>query len=114
MVAGFLVARLRTDDCPFFYQTWCRRQLRVVRANLVAFNDVTKKAMATIDLKKALLVEDDQESRNNVLSPASGMTTRSSRYADEYDGLYGVERWCVFTLVHLPADAEATWLGSTF
>lgn len=54
---------------------------------MVAFNDVTKKATATIDLKKAIAVEDDQEARNNAQSPGG-----TSRYADEYDGLYGVER----------------------
>lgn len=51
---------------------------------------MTKKATATIDLKKAIAVEDDQEARTNVRSPASA--ARASRYADEYDGLYGVER----------------------
>lgn len=61
--------------------------MRVIGANLVAFNDVTKKATATIDLKKAIAVEDDQDARMNPRSPAS-----ASRYADEYDGLYGVER----------------------
>ena len=44
---------------------------------MVAFNDVTKKATATIDLKKAIAVEDYESSRLN---------------SEEYDGLYGVER----------------------
>jgi len=52
----------------------------------VAFNDVTKRATATIDLKKAISVEDDQ-ARNNAMSPASQTT---SRFDD--DGLFGVER----------------------
>jgi hypothetical protein len=65
--------------------------LRVIGANLVAFNDVTRKATATIDLKKAIAVEDDQDTRTHPLSPASGNTARS-RHADEYEGLYGVER----------------------
>ncbi|KAF5386200.1 hypothetical protein D9615_002280 [Tricholomella constricta] len=65
-------------DCS----TWRRRQLRVIGANLVAFNHVTKKATATIDLKRAIAVEDDQGARRNVLSPGSG--ARSSQY-DEYD-----------------------------
>lgn len=52
---------------------------------------MTKKAITTIDLKKAVAVEDDQEPRNNVLSPASHKTSRS-RYDDEFDGPYGVER----------------------
>lgn len=55
----------------------------------MAFNDVTKKATATINLKKAIAVEDGQESRNNILSPASNMSARSDQYDD---GLYGVER----------------------
>jgi hypothetical protein len=42
----------------------------------VAFNDVTKKATATIDLKKATAVEDDQQRKTS----------------DDYEGLYGVER----------------------
>lgn len=66
-------------DCS----TWRRRQLRVIGANMVAFNDVTKKATATIDLKKAIAVEDDQEASS---------TTRSNRLVDEYDGLYGMGR----------------------
>ena len=51
----------------------------------MAFNDVTKKATATIDLKKAIAVEDDQQGRG----PSS---SRSTRYGDEYDVLCGVER----------------------
>ncbi|KAJ6497737.1 hypothetical protein C8R45DRAFT_1211571 [Mycena sanguinolenta] len=91
-------------DCS----TWRRRQLRVIGANLVAFNDVTKKATATIDLKKAVAVEDNQESRGT-MSPASGMTGRSSRY-DEYDTLYGVER--SFRLV-FPNDQEIMFFADT-
>ncbi|KAJ7496992.1 hypothetical protein FB451DRAFT_1120099 [Mycena latifolia] len=91
-------------DCS----TWRRRQLRVIGASLVAFNDVTKKATATIDLKKAVAVEDDQEARG-AMSPASGMTARSSRY-DEYDGLYGVER--SFRLV-FSNDQEIVFFADT-
>ena len=68
---------------------------------------MTKKATATIDLKKAVAVEDDQEARNNAQSPASG-TTR--RYADEYDGLYGVER--SFRLI-FPQDQEIVFFADT-
>ncbi|KAF9039525.1 hypothetical protein BDZ89DRAFT_1060966 [Hymenopellis radicata] len=71
--------------------TWRRRQLRVIGSNLVAFNDVTKKATATISLKKAITVEDDKAVRDAAMSPASASTSRS-RYADDYDGMYGVER----------------------
>ncbi|KAF7375860.1 PH domain-containing protein [Mycena sanguinolenta] len=91
-------------DCS----SWRRRQLRVIGANLVAFNDVTKKATATIDLKKAVAVEDNQEARG-AMSPASGMTGRSSRY-DEYDALYGVER--SFRLV-FPNDQEIMFFADT-
>ncbi|KAG9126660.1 Bud site selection protein bud4 [Ceratobasidium sp. 392] len=41
--------------------SWRRRQLRVIGSNLVAYNDVTGRAIATIDLKRALAVEDDQQ-----------------------------------------------------
>ncbi|KAJ7729509.1 hypothetical protein DFH07DRAFT_781904 [Mycena maculata] len=91
-------------DCS----TWRRRQLRVIGANLVAFNDVTKKATATIDLKKAVTVEDDQEARG-ATSPASATTARSSRY-DEYDGLYGVER--SFRLI-FPNEQEIVFFADT-
>lgn len=82
--------------------SWRRRHLRVIGANLVAFNDVTKRATATIDLKKAVAVEDDQEARD-ALSPASGSTARTSRYMDEYECPYGVER--SFRLI-FPANEE--------
>ncbi|GLB37394.1 putative pleckstrin homology domain [Lyophyllum shimeji] len=90
-------------DCS----TWRRRQLRVIGGNLVAFNDVTKKATATINLKKAIAVEDLQEVRQNALGPDSRM--RSSRY-DEYEGLYGVER--SFCLV-FPQDQEILFFADT-
>lgn len=76
-------------------QTWRRRQLRVIGSNLVAFNDVTKRATATIDLKKAVAVEDDQ---------ATGPQS------DEYDGLYGVER--SFRLV-FPSNQEILFFADT-
>lgn len=72
-------------------QSWRRRHLRIIGASLVAYNDVTKRAITTIDLKKAIAVEDDQETRSAILSPASAATA-SRRYIDEYDGSYGVER----------------------
>ncbi|KAJ7647621.1 hypothetical protein FB45DRAFT_975262 [Roridomyces roridus] len=90
-------------DCS----TWRRRQLRVIGASLVAFNDVTKKATATIDLKKAIAVEDDQDARG-AMSPASAKTSRSTR--DDYDGVYGVER--SFRLV-FPNDQEIAFFADT-
>ncbi|KAF5322477.1 hypothetical protein D9619_001548 [Psilocybe cf. subviscida] len=83
-------------DCS----TWRRRPFRVIGSNLVAFNDVTKRAAATIDLKQAISVEDDQEPRRGALSPASGHRTR---YGDEYDGLSGVKN--SFRIV-FPDDQE--------
>ena len=80
----------------------------MIGANLVAFNDVTKKATATIDLKKAVAVEDDQEARNNIaLSPS---TTRSSRFVDEYDGLYGMGK--SFRLI-FPREQEIVFFADT-
>ncbi|KAF8690172.1 hypothetical protein AX14_003104 [Amanita brunnescens Koide BX004] len=72
-------------DCSM----WRRRRFRVVGANLVAFNDVTKKATATINLKQAIAIEDDQQGRGTSMSPAS---SRTGRYGDEYDAVFGVER----------------------
>lgn len=57
----------------------------------MAFNDVTKRATATIELKEALGVEDDQEVKM-MMSPASGMSRATGRQVDDYDGLTGVER----------------------
>lgn len=71
-------------------QTWRRRQFRVIGANLVAFNDVTKRATVTIDLRKAIAVEDISDPRERVLSPSSAQTSTSS--FDEYESLYCVER----------------------
>jgi hypothetical protein len=79
----------------------------VIGANLVAFNDVTKKPTATIDLKKAIAVDDDQEARKNT---AVGPSTRTSRFVDEYDGIYGIER--SFRLV-FPQDQEIVFFADT-
>lgn len=81
----------------------------MIGSNLVAFNDVTKKAIATIDLKKAIGVEDDQEARDEILSPASGHSAHSSRYF-EFDGPYGVER--SFRLL-FPNNQEITFFADT-
>lgn len=85
-------------DC----NTWRRRHFRVIGANLVAFNDVTKKATATIDLKKALAVQDDQDLRDP-LSPLA----LSKGYED---GLFGVER--SFRLL-FPAEQEIIFFADT-
>lgn len=69
-------------------QTWKRRHFRIIGANMVAFNDVTKRAITTVDLKKAVSLYDDQE--RNIRTPASH--TSSSSYDDEFDGPCGVER----------------------
>ncbi|KIY50296.1 PH-domain-containing protein, partial [Fistulina hepatica ATCC 64428] len=93
-------------DCS----SWRRRQLRVIGGNLVAFNDVTKRAIAKIDLKKALSVEDDQAPRSALCSPASGMSQATSRNADDYDGMHGVER--SFRLV-FPGNEEIIFFADT-
>lgn len=92
-------------DC----MSWRRRHLRLVGANLIAYNDVTKRAIATIDLKKAVTVEDDQDVRSSMLSPASGVSSRS-RHVDEFDGPYGSER--SFRLV-FPQNQEITFFADT-
>lgn len=43
-------------DSPL--KTWRRRTLRVTGANLIAYNDVTKKPIATIDLRQVTSIED--------------------------------------------------------
>ncbi|EMD31058.1 hypothetical protein CERSUDRAFT_60599 [Gelatoporia subvermispora B] len=89
-------------DC----MTWRRRHLRVIGANLVAFNDVTKRATATIDLKKAIAVEDDQEARANARTPQLG----STGYADDYDFSYGADR--SFRLI-FPAKQQILFFADT-
>lgn len=74
-------------DCS----SWRRRQFRIIGAKLVAFNDVTKRATATIDLKKVVAVEDDQPP-SSLVSPRSTATGRGARDVDRYESLYGVER----------------------
>jgi hypothetical protein len=76
---------------------------------------VTKKAMATIDLRQALAVEDDAAPARSVLSPQSASTAqtgssgRSSRFVDELDGP-GVER--SFRLI-FPDDAEIAFFADS-
>jgi len=77
----------------------------VIGANLVAYNDVTKRATATIDLRKAIAVEDAEDLRSQALTPASA---RSSRYDD--DGLYGVERSFRLLFQH---DQEIVFFADT-
>ncbi|KAI0698226.1 hypothetical protein BC835DRAFT_1335005 [Cytidiella melzeri] len=74
-------------DCT----SWRRRHIRIMGGSMIAYNDVTKKAIATIDLKKAVAVQDDQEPSVDVRSPDSGLSARSSRYV-EHDGPSGMER----------------------
>ncbi|KAI0759966.1 hypothetical protein BD413DRAFT_594445 [Trametes elegans] len=98
-------------DCPI----WRRRHYMVIGAGMVAYSDVTKRATTTIDLRKAIAVEDDG---SPLLSPASGATNRS--HFDDDRGC-GIERG--FRLVFGPgpeqeiaffADTDAEkqrWLG---
>lgn len=75
----------------------------MIGANLVAFNHVTRKATATIDLKKAVVVQDDQDLRNP-LSPLA----RSRGYDD--DALFSVER--SFRLI-FPREQEIVFFADT-
>jgi hypothetical protein len=49
---------------------------------------VTKRATVTIDLRKAMAVEDIPDPGNRILGPSS---PQASNF-DEFEGLYGVER----------------------
>lgn len=71
--------------------------MRIIGSNLVAFNDVTKRATATISLKKAISVE-DPDAREHLRTPGS---SKSRPYTAEDDELYGVDR--AFRLV-FPED----------
>lgn len=74
--------------------------MRVIGGSLVAFNDVTKRATATIDLKKAIAIEDDQDPKN--------VTRR--RDVDDFDSMYGVER--SFRLI-FPHNQEIMFFADT-
>ncbi|TFY80793.1 hypothetical protein EWM64_g3217 [Hericium alpestre] len=91
-------------DCT----TWRRRRFRIIGANMVAFNDVTKKATATIDLRKAVSIDDVPDGRSRTFSPVSPSTKQSR--SDEYDGLYGVER--SFRLI-FSKDQEIVFFADT-
>ncbi|KAL1736345.1 hypothetical protein EV714DRAFT_198625 [Schizophyllum commune] len=93
-------------DCT----SWRRRQFRVIGGSLVAFNDVTKRAITTIDIKKAIAVQDDDDARRRALSPTSGSSAAASRYLEEMDGLCGVER--SFRLI-FPGDEEILFFADS-
>ncbi|KAI6017530.1 hypothetical protein EDC04DRAFT_3144340 [Pisolithus marmoratus] len=103
---GVLSAHLpqSLDDClrglrhVQWHKTWRRRKLRVVGANLIAFNDVTKKVTATINLKKAIAVEDIGDARSG------------GNHRDDYDGLCTVER--SFRLI-FPGNQEMFFFADT-
>ncbi|KAI5123786.1 hypothetical protein M0805_009081 [Coniferiporia weirii] len=81
-------------DCS----TWRRRHLRIVGGSIIAFNDITKRPTITIELKRALSIEDDQ-----------GPSVRR-RDVDDFDGTYGVER--SFRLI-FPHNEEITFFADT-
>ena len=74
---------------------------------MIAFNDVTKKAMATIDLRQMISVEDDNEPLS---SEASQATISRRRARDSYDGLVKIER--SFRLI-FPEDEEIEFFADT-
>lgn len=79
----------------------------MIGSNLVAFNDVTKKATATIDLKKAVAVEDDDPTISPMTSPASAVPARQR---NEFDEVYRVER--SFRLI-FPNDEEISFFADS-
>jgi hypothetical protein len=83
--------------------------LRIIGAKMIAYNDITRKAIATIELKKAVSVLEDREPSLDVRSPDSAVSARSSRYID-HDGPYGIER--AFKLV-FQNNQEITFFADT-
>ncbi|KAF8756557.1 Pleckstrin homology domain [Rhizoctonia solani] len=70
--------------------SWRRRQFRIIGSNLIAYNDVTGKAIATISLKQALAVEDDQNPSLRVQFQDAGdgmsqMRTSATIDASDYE-----------------------------
>ncbi|KAG8985831.1 Bud site selection protein bud4 [Tulasnella sp. 427] len=63
---------------------WRRRHIKVIGANLVAFNDVTNRPTATIELKRAIAVIDNQDPNADPKSPIS--------VRDDDDEILNVER----------------------
>lgn len=57
----------------------------MIGAKLVSFNDVTKKATATIELKHVVAVHDDND-------PESSSSSVRKRASDSYDAIFKVER----------------------
>ncbi|KZO93860.1 hypothetical protein CALVIDRAFT_566091 [Calocera viscosa TUFC12733] len=74
-------------DCS----TWRRRRFRVVGAEMIASNDVTKKITATIDLTRATSLEDDQDPALKP-APGTGGMTRSMSSDDDLYSYTGVQR----------------------
>ncbi|KAG2064089.1 hypothetical protein BDR04DRAFT_1182214 [Suillus decipiens] len=83
-----------------FMEMWQQQCLWVIGANLIAFNDVTKKAMATINFKKAIAVEDNQDTCMGALSPD---------WSDDYDRMLDVFRALVGHIPPNPLWAELIW-----
>lgn len=75
----------------------------MIGANLVAFNDVTKKATATMDLRKLVGVHDDDD-------PEASSNSLRRRVRDSYDDVFKVER--SFRLL-FPDDEEIEFFADT-
>lgn len=71
-------------------KTWRRRHFRLVGASLVAYNDITKKPTAKIDLRKAVRVEDE-----TISLPSGGETLVNTpqvlRRKSSFNALSGIE-----------------------
>ncbi|PVF93552.1 hypothetical protein CPB86DRAFT_790005 [Serendipita vermifera] len=83
-------------DCT----TWRRRSLQVMGANLIAYNDVTKKPITTMDLRKVTLVEDDGRNGVNpiIITPPADPSTenrldkpKTLRRQRSFNALAGIE-----------------------
>lgn len=77
----------------------------MIGANLVAFNDITKRPTASIDLAQAIGVEDDQDP-SNVHGSALAISARNNRHVE--DGLVKRSLRLLF-----PDDQEIVFFADT-
>ncbi|KAG8952523.1 Bud site selection protein bud4 [Tulasnella sp. 424] len=59
---------------------WRRRHIKVIGANLVSFNDVTNRPTATIELKRAIAVVDNQDPNADPTSPIGSKPDEDETY----------------------------------
>ncbi|KDQ13917.1 hypothetical protein BOTBODRAFT_44860 [Botryobasidium botryosum FD-172 SS1] len=93
-------------DCS----SWRRRHLRVVGGSIIAFNDITLKATATIELKKAIGVVDNDEPTSPMMGVEATTSAAANSRRSHDDEVYRVER--SFRLL-FPDDEEISFFADT-